>query len=666
MKKILFVMALLAYACIASATQKMHSLSSPDGTVSVCISTDGGIRYSVSVDGKEVLAPSSVSMTLSDGTVYGGAASLRKTLRSNVNRTVQAQAYRKAFVKDNFNQLELVFKNFKLTFRAYDNGVAYRFTSLSKKAFEVQEEQVEFSFPGNWNAYVPYVCQNDKGEFDGQLHNSFENQYKYQQIADWDTGHLAFLPLMVEAGDGVKLCISESDLLSYPGMFLYNGDCDNTLSGYFPKYPISKTTGDGDGRSLFVQSTEDYIAKCDAGCNFPWRLMGISRNDWEMTDNDLVYLLASPVDPSADFSWVNPGKVAWDWWNNWNIYGVDFKSGINNDTYKYYIDFASRFGIEYIIMDEGWSVGFEDLFHIVPEINLKELIEYGKQKNVGIILWAGYGPFQKDIEKACKVYSEMGVKGFKVDFMDACDQPVVEFHRNTAETAAKYHMLIDFHGTYKPTGLSRTYPNVINYEGIYGLENLKWNNKLDQVTYDVTLPYIRFFAGSADYTQGAMRNANRNNYRAVYDEGMSQGTRCHQLAEYIIFSSPLNMLCDSPSNYLTETECTEFIASVPEVWDETVALDGKVAEYVAIARRSGDKWYVGVLGNWDERDLDLKLSFLKDGDYDVTVFRDGVNADKAARDYKKLSGSLPGDKTLKVHLAPGGGYAAIITPRQSF
>lgn len=663
MKKIVFTLTLALCAIVATAAAKQYSLESPDGTVAVTVATDGGIRYSITVDGKQVLAPSRISMTLENGTVYGGIASVRKTVKSSVNRMVKAQAYRKALVKDNFNQIELFFRDFKLTFRAYDNGVAYRFTSLSKKAFNVKEEQVEYAFPDNWNAYVPYVNQNDQGAFDEQLHNSFENHYRHQALAGWDTKHLAFLPLMVEAENGVKLCISEADLLSYPGMFLYNGDCDNTLSGYFPKYPVSKTVGNGDGRSFYVESTEDYIAKCEAGCTFPWRLIGISRNDWEMTDNDLVYLLASPADPAVDYSWVEPGKVAWDWWNNWNIYGVDFESGINNDTYKYYIDFASRYGIEYVIMDEGWSIGFDDLFHIVPEIDLPGLIEYGRQRNVGIILWAGYGPFQKDIEKACKVYSEMGVKGFKVDFMDSCDQPVVEFHRNTAEIAAKYHLMVDFHGTYKPTGLSRTYPNVINYEGVFGLENLKWNNTADQVTYDVIIPYIRFFAGSADYTQGAMRNASKANFRAVYDEAMSQGTRCHQLAEYVIFSSPLNMLCDNPSNYMAEPECTEYIADVPEVWDETVALDGKVGEYIAIARRSGDKWYVGVLGNWDERDLELKLDFLPEGNYGMTVFRDGVNANKAARDYKKVSCPLPEDRTLKVHLAQGGGYVAIIAAR---
>ncbi len=660
MKKTFLSIAMAALSLAAFAATKPYSLKSPDGTIEVKIETAQTVRYSVFVDGRQVLAPSAVSLTLTDGALPASASKVRKALKSCVDATVPAQAYRKALVKDCHNQLELVYKDCKLVFRAYDNGVAYRFVSLSKKPFQVKDEQVEFAFPEDWNAYVPYVCQNDKGAFDGQLHNSFENQYAYQTVSRWDVSHLAFLPLMVETPWGVKMCISEADLLDYPGMFLYNGDRDRTLSGYFPKYPTSKSTGSGDGRSLYVQSTADYIAECHPGQQFPWRLVGISRDDSELLDNDLVYLLASPADPSADFSWVKPGKVAWDWWNNCNVYGVDFKSGINNDTYKYYIDFASESGIAYIIMDEGWSVGFEDLFHITPGIDLEELVEYGRRKNVGIILWAGYGPFQKDVEKACQVYSRMGIKGFKVDFMDSCDQPVVEFHRDAAAIAAKYNMLLDFHGTYKPTGLSRTYPNVLNYEGVYGLENLKWNNKCDQVTYDVTIPFIRFFAGSADYTQGAMRNATKANFRAVYDEAMSQGTRCHQLAEYVVFSSPLNMLCDSPSNYMSEPECTAFIAEVPEVWDETVSLSGKVGEYAAVARRSGSKWYVGVLGNWDERSLTLDLGFLPAGQWNVTVYKDGVNAGKVARDYRKCTETLSPERKLEVKLASGGGYVAVI------
>lgn len=660
MKKTLTIIAMAVISLSAFAAPKSYELKSPDGTVGIQIGTSGTIRYSVTVDGVQVLAPSAISMTLEDGTVYG-ASPVLKTFRSTVDNVIPAQFYRKAEVRENYNQLVLTFKTFKLIFRAYDNGVAYRIASLSKKPFNVKSEQVEFAFPEDWNAYVPYVCQNDGGEFEGQLHNSFENHYKYQKVSDWDVKHLAFLPLMIEVPGGVKMCISEADLLSYPGMFLYNEDRDSTLNGYFPEYPTSKTIGDGDGRSFYVESTADYIAQCQPEEVFPWRLIGISRKDCEMTDNDLVYLLASPSDPETDYSWVKPGKVAWDWWNNCNVYGVDFESGINNDTYKYYIDFASRNGIEYIIMDEGWSVGFEDLLTITPGINLEELIEYGRQREVGIILWAGYGPFQKDIEGACKKYSAMGIKGFKVDFMDSCDQPVVEFHHQAARIAAKYHLMLDFHGTYKPTGLSRTCPNVINYEGIYGLENLKWNNDCDQVTYEVIVPYIRFFAGSADYTQGAMRNAGKSNFRAVWDEAMSQGTRCHQLAQYVVYSSPLNMLCDSPSNYMSEPECTQFIAEVPEVWDETVALDGKVGEYIAIARRKGDKWYVGVLGNWDERTVTLDLGFLGEGSFDMTVFKDGVNANKAARDYKKTAEELPASKKLDAKLAQGGGYVAIIT-----
>lgn len=660
MKKFASAFVFLALSVSVMALPKQHKLTSPDGSVAVEVGTDGRISYSVTVDGVQVLSPSVISVTLNDGKVYDGAARLRKVIKSSADNIIKAQVYRKAEVRDNYNQLEFRYKDFNLIFRAYDDGVAYRFVSLSAEPFEVKSEQAEFSFPANWNAYVPYVVQNLSDDFDSQLHNSFENHYDYQPVAGWDKRRAAFLPLMVEAEGGVKLCITEADLMNYPGMYLYNGDCDNTLSGYFPKYPTVKTTGGGDGRSFYVQETADYIAKFDKGGAFPWRVIGISRHDWEMTDNDMVYRLASAPDPSVDYSWVKPGKVAWDWWNNWNIYGVNFKSGVNNDTYKYYIDFASKNGIQYIIMDEGWSVGFEDLFHIVPEINLEELIAYGKERNVGIILWAGYGPFQKDIEKACKVYSEMGVKGFKVDFMDACDQPVVDFHRRTAEIAAKYRMMIDFHGTYKPTGLHRTYPNVLNFEGVYGLENLKWNKNVDQVTYETIIPFIRFFAGPADYTQGAMRNANKDNYRAVWSEAMSQGTRCRQLAEYVIFSSPLNMLCDSPSNYMNEPECTEYIANVPEVWDETVALDGKVGEYVVTARRKGDVWYVGAITNWDERDLEINIDFLGEGKHIMTAFKDGINADKAARDYKKCEAELKPGKALKAHLAPGGGFVAII------
>ena len=471
---------------------------------------------------------------------------------------------------------------------------------------------------------------------------------------------------MVEGPKGKKIVVTESDLFDYPGMYLYNKDSGKKLTADFAPYPKEVRQGGHNNLQLEVQNRHPYIARCIGNDKFPWRIVAVSEDDIQMADNDMVYRLARPADPASNWSWVKPGKVAWDWWNDWNIKGVDFKSGINNDTYKYYIDFASENGIEYVILDEGWSVNGEaDLFQVVPEINLTELVRYAANRNVGLILWAGYWAFDRDMEKVCKHYSSMGIKGFKVDFMDRDDQHMVQFHQRAAMTAAKYKMLVDFHGTYKPSGLNRTYPNVINYEGVHGLEQMKWSpENVDQVTYDVTVPYIRMMAGPMDYTQGAMRNASRGNYRPVNSEAMSQGTRCRQLAEYVVFESPLNMLCDSPSNYMKEKECLEFIAEIPTVWDETKGLCGEVGKYIAMARRNGSDWYVGAMTDWSDRGLTLDLSFLPEGNYTVVLYRDGVNADRVACDYRKETINLPADRQLKIKMAPGGGFAAKIVPCQ--
>ncbi len=377
----------------------------------------------------------------------------------------------------------------------------------------------------------------------------------------------------------------------------------------------------------------------------------------------MVYKLATPPSQIPDASWIKPGKVAWDWWNAWGLYNVDFRAGVNNDTYKYYIDFASQHGIGYVILDEGWSVNGEaDLYQVVPEIDLEELIAYAAKRNVDIILWAGYYAFDKDIEGLCKHYAAMGVKGFKVDFMDRDDQSMVDFHHRAARIGAKYKMLMDFHGSYKPTGLQRTYPNVINFEGVFGLEEMKWSDtSVDQVEYDVTVPFIRMVAGPMDYTQGAMRNGIKKNYYPIYSEPISQGTRCRQLAQYVIFESPLNMMCDSPSNYMKEEECTRFIASIPTVWDETKAINGEISRYVTIARRKGNTWYLGSLTNWDNREIVIDLSFLDKGEYEAEIFRDGINADRIASDYKREIIKVSSDQTIKINMAPGGGYIAKIS-----
>ena len=644
-------MTAIAVATAATAAPKDYTLSSPDGGLEVKITADDGISWSLYRDGACLLTPSRVSMTLEDGTVYG----------TGKFRTAKGS-------EDDNNSLTFKFKECDLVFKAFDDGVAYRFISRSKTPFKVVSEQAEFALPDDWSMYVPYV-RDYTDNFETQYFNSFENTYSHIRVSEWDSARLAFLPRLVEAPEGVKLCIMETDLMNYPGMYLYNGDGDTSLEGSYARYPKEMEQGGHNMLQMVVRSREDYIAKYDGATSFPWRIVAVSAEDKDLLANRLAYRLATPAAEGSDYSWVRPGKVAWEWWNDWNLTGVDFKTGINNDTYKYYIDFASKHGIEYVILDEGWAVNLKaDLMQVVPEIDLEELVEYGRERNVGIILWAGYWAFDRDMENVCRYFSEMGVKGFKIDFMDRDDQMMVDFHRRAAETAAKYHLLVDFHGTYKPAGLDRTYPNVVNYEGVHGLEQMKWSGEnVDQVTYDVTIPFIRMVPGPMDYTQGAMRNASRGNYRPVNSEAMSQGTRCRQLAEYIVFNSPLTMLCDSPSNYMKEPECLEFISEVPTVWDEIVPLDGKVAEYVAVAKRKGDVWYVGGMTNWDARDMEVDLlQVLGDGEWTVEIFTDGVNADRAGCDYRKseyvLKAADNNTFRLGVHLAPGGGFAAKFTP----
>lgn len=664
MKRFIIFIIVMMQALSSYGAAKAYDLASPDGRLKITVQAGEGIVYSLEHEGDLLMKDSHIGMFMTDGTVFGGVQSIRKVSHRSVKQTLPAIMYKKSEVRDEFNEMTLKFGKFSVIFRAYDDGMAYRFVSHLKGAYEVELEQARFNFPEDWNMWAAYVCQHTE-TLESQYYNSFENQYEHVPLSKWNKDRLAFLPLMVDGPDGKKMVITEAALTDYPGMYLYNGNEEAALTGRFAPYPKEVKQGGHNNLQMEVQSREGYIAKCTDEEVFPWRIIAVSQNDVEMADNDMVYRLADPADPKVDWSWVKPGKVAWDWWNAWNIYDVDFESGVNNDTYKYYIDFASANGIEYVILDEGWSVnGAADLFQVVPEIDLEMLVKYAHERNVGLILWAGYWAFDRDMEEVCRHYSEMGIKGFKIDFMDRDDQYMVNFHERAARTAAKYRMMVDFHGTYKPVGLHRTYPNVVNYEGVHGLEQMKWSPaSVDQVTYDVTVPYIRMMAGPMDYTQGAMRNAARGSYRPVNDEAMSQGTRCRQLAEYVIFDSPLNMLCDSPSNYIREKECTAFIAAVPTVWDETRGLAGKVGEYIAMARRKGDVWYVGAMTDWNSRSMELDLSFLPEGEYEVELFRDGVNAHRVGRDYKREVMTLPSSRILGTDMAPGGGFVAKIVKK---
>lgn len=642
---------------ISAAAGKVYKISSPDGRIHTDISVGEVLSYSVNFKGMPVISESTLSMTLADGKVWGKNPKVEKYKTKSVKTEIPSPFYRADRLEEEYNSATINFKGgWGVEFRAYNDGVAYRFTSSQKKPLVVEDEEVIYNFPVDATAYAAYT----KSRAIDPYYNSFENEYDEVKLSAIDKDKLIFLPMTVDLGDNVKVTITESDLEQFPGLYM-TGCGNSSLKGSHAAYPKNSKQGGHNNLQMEVTERENFIAKTAGTRSYPWRVAIITDNDRDLAASSLSYLLASPS-RLKDISWIKPGKVAWEWWNDSNITGVDFEAGINNDTYKKYIDFAAENGIEYLILDEGWAVNLKaDLMQVVPEIDLPELISYARSKNVDVVLWAGYLAFDRDMENVCRHYADMGVKGFKVDFMDRDDQEMVDFVHRAARTCAKYNLILDLHGMYKPAGLNRTYPNVLNFEGVNGLEQMKWSSlDLDQVEYEVMIPFIRQVAGPMDYTPGAMNNGSKLTYQANYYEPMSQGTRSRQLALFIVFDSPFTMLCDTPVNYDREPECRDFIASVPTTWDETVIVDGKMGEYIVTARRKGDTWYVAGITDWNPRELNIDLSFIGDSQGEGVMFRDGANAAKNAKDYKKEQIVIAKDKKLNIKLAPGGGFAMIL------
>ena len=609
--------------------------TSPSGDNTIVLDMNGEeLMWSASHCGVEVVALSRLSMT----TNHGKWGEMRGTVRFSYSKTKE------------YNSTIAKFRDFAIELRAYDEGVAYRFISKRSGSYKIIDEVAEFAFEGDDMAWIPYTNYrpNATTDYATQYETSFENTYDYTAIKDIDWRRLIFAPVVVER-NGLKLWISESNLEDYPGMFFSNRDKNGVLDTEFAPRPKEVEQGGHNMLQGIVKSRHDYIAEGKGRRAFPWRIVAIGESDAELAEQNLVWKLADES-RIADTSWIKPGKVAWEWWNDWGLEGVDFKVGINNETYKYYIDFASLFGIEYVILDEGWSVNLAaDLMQVVPEIDIKELVDYAAERNVGIILWAGYWALNRDIEGICKHYSELGVKGWKVDFLDRDDQEMVEFVYDVAEIAAKYHMLVDYHGVYKPTGLGRTYPNVVNFEGVHGLETMKWlGREHDQIGYDVTIPFIRGAAGPMDYTQGAMHNAYREDYRPDYSRPMSQGTRCHQLAMYVVYDAPLTMLCDSPTNYEAEPDYTRFVAQMPTLWDSKECLEGAIGEYIVMRRDSSDATYIAGLNGNTPREVVVPLA----GEVysQIEIYAD--DKEQAS----KYEYSTTADGELKLWMSAGGGF----------
>ena len=657
MKRLFITFLSLAFGLLPLVTlgASAQVFTSPDKQLKVEVSDNGGLAFSVTDGASLLISKTNIGMDLqtSTGTINVSKASIvGKPSQKTVKEDITAPLYRQAKYTTTYN-LAMVKLNcgVNIEFRIFNEGVAYRFiTTDIKGAYKVLNEQANIQFAGDYNSYLPFTTNSKKPEA-----MAFQATYNVAPLTR-QRNLLAFLPATIDC-QSAKITLMESDLEAYPGMFLQVSG--KSVKGYFAKYP--KTTSYYQWRKQqYVTSTEDYIAQCSTNRTFPWRIIAISHKDTEMLDNNMVYSLATPS-RIGDTSWIRPGKVAWDWWNDWGISGVNFVAGINNATYKHYIDFASKYGLEYVILDEGWYVQSSgDLLTTIPEIDLPLLVEYAKTKHVKLILWCVFNCLDDNIDAICERYAQMGIAGFKVDFLDRNDQTAVEMVYRIADKCAKYHLLLDYHGIYAPTGINRTYPNIVNFEAVFGMEETKWtkNGEQDMPLYDVTFPYIRLQCGYTDFTPGGFRNATSKDFQPVNNNPMTMGTRCHQMAHYIVHDSPLTMLADNPTIYEREAECTRFIATLPSIYESMKVIDGKLGQYIVTLRtdREGN-YYIGGETNWDARDITLDLNFLLAGTYTAEMVLDGINADHVATDYKIETRNVTNTTRLPIHMASGGGFA---------
>ncbi len=628
-------------------------VKSPDGRITIKIDLKEKIYYSVYYGDELVVYPSPLSLTVNDGQVLGKNPELTGSNVDHYEGELKPLYGKRSVIKDIYNELTLQFKgDFGLKFRVYNDGMAYRFMTALKSPMKVINEEASFYFTEDHQALLAVA---------GDFQTSFEQIREWMPISKMTEENFATLPAVIDYKGKLKIAITDADVRDYPCMYIYRPGNNNRfhLKGMFAPYPAKAEQGGWGLFEMHVTARENYIAMTSGKRSLPWRVMVITDRDAHLAETDMVYKLASPAE--IDGSWVKPGLVSWEWWNDWNLEGVDYKTGINNETYKAYIDFAAQNGIPYVIMDEGWSDQF-DLTLPVPGLDVPELMKYAEQKNVKLILWCVWFVLDNQMEKAMAQFAGWGAAGVKVDFLDRDDQQLVNFQERCAKTAAKYHLMVDFHGCPRPTGLSRTFPNIINYEGVIGNEYNKFgsNGKTPTPQHNVTIAFTRMMAGPMDYTPGAMRNSTESSYSVSNSTPMSHGTRCQQLGMYIVYDAPLQMLCDAPTSYTKYPDILHFLSNVPVTWDETSVPDGTIGEYIVTVRKKGNSWYAGGLTNWTPRDYTLHLDFLPEGNHQAEIFQDGVNADKLAEDYTHLTRTVTRGDSLTIHMAPGGGFAIVI------
>ena len=644
-KTLLFFTFCLFYGFAALA--QTSEISSPDGQLKVQITLGAGIDYVVFSGENMILKQDHLALQLEDK-ILGENPKLKNQKTTEVDEQSQPIVPMKfSTVRNNYRALRLDFRgNYAVEFRVFNDGYAYHFITDLKGDIEVFNEDFSIFFPDDYTAELQPT---------NSFKTSYENPYSQQATAEFNAeNQMATLPVLLTTSTDTKILISESALLDYPALFL-KGSEKNKMTGVFPKVPL--TFEDEGDRSMKITKTADYIAKTSGKREFPWRYFVIAHDDGQLLENTMSYNLAEP-NILKNTSWIKPGQASWEWWNGASPYHVDFKAGFNEETYKYFIDFASEFGIPYIIMDEGWAKTTTDPYTPNPEIDLFELIRYAKERNVKIVLWLTWLTVEHNFE-LFKTFAEWGIAGVKIDFMDRSDQWMVNYYERVVKEAAKHELFVDFHGAFKPAGLERKYPNLLSYEGVLGLE------QMERATTDNTLylPFMRNAVGPMDFTPGAMINMQPEIYYSRRPNSAGMGTRAYQMALFVVFESGVQMLADNPTNYYRERECTEFITQVPTTWDETIALEAKAGEYAVVAKRKGDTWFIGGITNGaeNERDFVLNLDFLEMGkNYNMTSFKDGVNAGRQGLDYKKEEGQVKKGSKIDLKMVRNGGFAAII------
>ncbi len=651
MKKSFWIINLFLVFALNSYGQNIVQ-SSPNKEFRIELKIENEISINVFHLDEDLIQNLNIGLLIEDLEINYGKYKIKKKTQSSflVNDPIPVKFSNQEV---DFSQTIIEFsKKIKLELMMTNEGFAYRWLLNNKKDVIIEDELLEFHLKSNDISYFP------KEE---SMISHYERTYLKRKISKIESKDFCSLPVLFQKEEGGNILFSEADLYDYPCLFLEKQDEDGMFKAIFPNLVLeTRAKEKGADRNQVIQKEAEYIASTSGIRTLPWRVFGLAKDDKQLAINNMVYQLSSPS-KIDDISWIKPGKVAWDWWNANNIIGVDFESGINNDSYKYYIDFASEYGLEYIILDEGWSKTTTNILECQKDINIEELVEYGEERNVGIILWTLWEPLDKKMDEVMSLYESWGVKGVKVDFMQRADQYMVNYYERVAKTAAKHRLLVDYHGAFKPAGLRRAYPNVVSYEGLKGLENVKWS-KIITPEHNLTLPFIRMVSGPMDYTPGAMGNAHEDYFNIRWNRPMSMGTRSHQVAMYVIYESPLQMLCDNPSSYYRERETTEFISKIPTTWDETLVLEAKVGSYILMARRNGEIWYIGGM-TVNAQEFDIELDFLDPTPYQLEILHDGINSDKNAQDYKRISSSITSSEKMKVKMNKGGGYTAILTKK---